>query len=317
MPNGPQRESCSPGCGQQSGVPLPSSDGAGSLIVCLSSFKKKEKQKLNLFLHQVLASWTEDLLWTWCVQRQRGPRSPVLHDRSHDHLLFNSSGYHHLVLPCSVAGYQISKWKAAGFSLLKDRLVCRVSHCVLLSITGCHATEGIRIHPESWERSVQDGGCHDFGILCVLGTVHLLCLFCCGQPGICLPSSGCCHACVLCQERHHLQSNYLRLHEPTGGHGCHTRCTFMFENAVVLLNMSPVVAMAVPRLHYEALWQRSGWWLWSIYIEDRGFLCGSCINLHVLSFVNKGRNTMICTVHINCLFFFFLVNIAFRQRQKQ
>lgn len=89
-----------------------------------SWFKKNENQKLKVFLHQVLASWTEDLLWTWCVQRQRGPRSPVLHDRSHDHMLFNSSGYHHLVLPCSVAGYQISKSIAAGCSLLKERLQC-------------------------------------------------------------------------------------------------------------------------------------------------------------------------------------------------
>lgn len=39
-------------------------------------------------------------------------------------MLHNSSGYHHLVLPCSVAGHQISKEKAAGFSLFKERLEC-------------------------------------------------------------------------------------------------------------------------------------------------------------------------------------------------
>lgn len=39
-------------------------------------------------------------------------------------MLYTSSGYHHLVLPCSVAGYQISKWKAAGCSLLKESLQC-------------------------------------------------------------------------------------------------------------------------------------------------------------------------------------------------
>lgn len=62
---------------------------------------------------------------------------------------------------------------------------------------------------------------------------------------------------------------------------------------------------AVPCLHYAALWQRGGWWLWSIHIKDRGFLRGSCINLHVLSVVNKVRNVMVCTVRINCLFILF------------
>lgn len=112
--------------------------GVGSSLVCPSNLRmeqvawrvsfffgyyfKSKKQKLNIFLHQVLASWTEDLLRTWCVQRQRGPRSPVLHDGSHDHLLYNSSGNHHLVLPCSVAGYQSSKYNPANFCLIKGRL---------------------------------------------------------------------------------------------------------------------------------------------------------------------------------------------------
>lgn len=41
--------------------------------------------------------------------------------------------------------------------------------------------------------------------------------------------------------------------------------------------------LSVPRMHHEALWQRSGRCLWSIHIKDRGLLCGSCINLHVFS----------------------------------
>lgn len=128
MPSGPLLESYSPGYGQQSGVPLQSSDGAGSLMHIWFCFHLKSKKlKRNIFLHQILASWAEDLLRTWCVQRQRGPRSPVLHDRSHDYLLFNSSGNHHLVLPCCLDGYQSSKYKPAAFCPIEEWLQCSES----------------------------------------------------------------------------------------------------------------------------------------------------------------------------------------------
>lgn len=53
---------------------------------------------------------------------------------------------------------------------------------------------------------------------------------------------------------------------------------FFFKNYFCVLSPS------VPHMHHAAPWQRSWWWLWSIYIKDRGLLCGSCINLHVLLF---------------------------------
>lgn len=75
------------------------------------------KCKLNVFFHQVLASWTEDFLWTWCIQWKWGPWSPVLHDCSYGHMLSHSSGYHHPVLPCSLVGYPCCKSSYLQFML--------------------------------------------------------------------------------------------------------------------------------------------------------------------------------------------------------
>lgn len=45
MPNGPQLESCSPGCGQQSGVPPQYLDGAGTPVFLM----KSKRYSLNLW----------------------------------------------------------------------------------------------------------------------------------------------------------------------------------------------------------------------------------------------------------------------------
>lgn len=156
------------------------------------------------------------------------------------------------------------------------------SHIVLTCcITGCIAAEGIRVNPESWERCIQNGCCHDLGILRMLGTLHLFCMLCCGQPRICLPSSGCCHARILCQERHHIQPNHLCLHEPTGGHNNYNAsCPWLNQMCWIYIYIDYfILSPSVPHMHHAALWQRSGWWLWSIHIKDRSLLCGSGINV--------------------------------------
>lgn len=114
MPNGQQRELCSLGCGQQYGAPPQSLDGAGRLgffpPLLYTFVIQMETDKLTAVSHQVLAPRPEDILRTWCFQWKWRPGCPVLHDRSYDYLLFYPTGYHHLVLPCSVVGYPHRKW---------------------------------------------------------------------------------------------------------------------------------------------------------------------------------------------------------------
>lgn len=64
-----------------------------------------------------------------------------------------------------------------------------------------------------------------------------------------------------------------------------------------LTRLFVILSPSVPFMYHAALWQRSGRWLWSIYIKDRGLLCGSCIKL-IFSFWGKMRTIVICTVYI-------------------
>lgn len=88
---------------------------------------------------------------------------------------------------------------------------------------GGHAAEGVRVHTESREGRVQNGGGHDHGVLSLLGTLHWIRLFLCCQPRLRLPPSGRRSARVLRQERHHLQPHHLCLHEQTGTDSTQTK----------------------------------------------------------------------------------------------